>query len=134
MTKDKILNSIHHTSHHPPLLDARAHRIMCQLGISQQQLGEVSSSRYGASLGGPLCNTHNPTLGLFFCSCLHTTSDDNQTRLRHTTQTHNKHHRHGGGVTNPSGSMDLMKRCRLKCGRPSTCSFRGCRRTVLISS
>ncbi len=37
---------------------------------------------YGTSLGGPLCNTHNPILRLFSCTCLHTTSEDNQTRPR----------------------------------------------------
>ncbi len=46
----------------------------------------------GASLGGTLCHTHNPILGLFSCTCLHTTSDDNQTRPKHTTQRPTKHH------------------------------------------
>jgi hypothetical protein len=54
---------------------------------------------YDASPGGPLCicnaYNYNPTLGLFFGTCLHTTSDDDQTRPQHT-QTHKKHHYHGG--------------------------------------
>jgi hypothetical protein len=46
---------------------------------------------YGASLGGTLCYTHNPTLGISSCTFLHTTSDDNQMRCntqhKHTTNT-----------------------------------------------
>jgi hypothetical protein len=39
-------------------------------------------------------------------------SDDDQTRMQHTTQTHDKHHHHGVGAANPSGSVDLMNpRC-----------------------
>ena len=58
------------------------------------------------------------TLGLFSCTCLHTTSDNNQTRPKHTTQRPNKHHHHGGGVANPSGGVDLMNPRRLRGGRP----------------
>ena len=60
----------------------------------------------GASLGGPLCHTHNRTLRLFSRNCLYTTSDDNQTRPKHTSQRPNKHHHHGGGAANPSGGLD----------------------------
>ena len=62
---------------------------------------EQQDSGYGASLSGPLCNTHNPTLWLFFGTCLHIISDNDQTRPQRTTQTHNKHHHHGGGAANP---------------------------------
>jgi len=74
--------------------------------------------RYGASLGGPLCDTYNPTLRIFSCTCLHTTSDDDQTRPKHTTQRPNKHHHHGGGAANPSGGVDLMNPRRLRGGWP----------------
>jgi len=74
----------------------------------------------GASLGGTLCHTHNPILGLFSRTCLHTTSDDNQTRPKHTTQRPNKHHHHGGGATNPSGGVDLMNPCHLRGEWPCT--------------
>ena len=57
--------------------------------------------RYGASLGGPLCDAYNPTLGLFSRTCLHRMSDDNQTRPKHTTQRPNKHHHHGSGAATP---------------------------------
>ena len=50
------------------------------------------AGRYGASLGGTLCYINNPTLRLFShtClhisrTCLHTTSDDNQTRRHKST-------------------------------------------------
>jgi hypothetical protein len=81
--------------------------------------GSSLSTWYGASLGGPLCHTHNNlTLRLFSHTCLHTMSDDNQTRPKHTTQRPTKHHHHGGGAANPSGGMDLMNPRRLRGGRP----------------
>lgn len=42
------------------------------------------NSRCGASQGGPLSNTHNPTLGLSSPTFLRTASADDQTRLQHT--------------------------------------------------
>jgi hypothetical protein len=66
-----------------------------------------------------------PTLGLFFGTCLHTMSDDDQTRPQHTTQTHIRHHHYGGGAANPSRGMDLMNPRRLRDGRPCACSFQG---------
>jgi hypothetical protein len=60
-----------------------------------------------------------PTLGLFSHTCLHTTSNDDQTRPKHTTQRPNKHHHHGGRALNPSGGVDLMNRRCLRGGRPS---------------
>jgi hypothetical protein len=60
--------------------------------------------RYGASLGGPLCDAYNPTLGLFSRTCLHRMSDDNQTRPKHTTQRPNKHHHHGSGAATPQAA------------------------------
>ncbi len=65
-------------------------------------------SGYGASQCGTDSNNYNLTLRLFCGACLHTTSDDNQTRLQHTTQTHNKHHHHGGGAAHPSRGVDLI--------------------------
>ena len=38
----------------------------------------------GASLGGSLCYTYNPTLGLSGGTCLHTMSDDDQMQPQHT--------------------------------------------------
>jgi hypothetical protein len=84
--------------------------------------------------GGPLCNVYNPTIGLFFGTCLHTTSDDNQTRPQLTTQTLNKHHHHGGGAANLSGSLDLMNPRHLRGGRPYACSFQGHSQSDLIDS
>ena len=78
----------------------------------------VRPIRYDASLSGSLCNTHNPTLRLFFRTCLYTTSDDNQTSPEHTTQRPSKHHHHGHGAVNPSGGVDLMNPRRLRGGRP----------------
>ena len=46
------------------------------------RLGHI---RYGASLGGPHCLTHNPILRLFSRTFLHMTSDDNQTAPHSTT-------------------------------------------------
>jgi hypothetical protein len=78
----------------------------------------VRPIRYDSSLSGSLCNTHNPTLRLFFRTCLHTTSDDNQTSPEHTTQRPSKHHHNGHGAVNPSGGVDLMNPHRLRGGRP----------------
>jgi hypothetical protein len=58
--------------------------------------------RYVASMGGPLCHSHNPILRLFSRTCLHTTRDDSQTRPKHTIQRPNKHHHHGGGAAPPT--------------------------------
>ena len=60
----------------------------------------------------------NPSLGLFCGTCLHTTSDDDQTRPEHTTQIHSKHHHHGGGSARPSSDMDLIKPHDLPHGWP----------------
>ena len=58
-------------------------------------------------------------MSLLFCgTCLHTTSDGNQMRPVHTTQTHNKHHHHGGRSARPSSDMDLMNQDDRMCGRP----------------
>ncbi len=53
-------------------------------------------TRCGARQCGTKCYPYNPSLGLFCGTCLHTTSDDDQTRPEHTTQIHSKHHHHGG--------------------------------------
>jgi hypothetical protein len=90
--------------------------------------------RYGASLGGPLCDAYSPTLELFSCTCLHTASDDDQTRPKYTTQRPNKHHHYGGGATNPSGGVDLMNPHRLRGGQPCTWLFQGCYWSNLIDS
>jgi hypothetical protein len=74
----------------------------------------------GASLDGPQCNTHNPTLGLSGGTCLHTTSYDDRTRPQHTTQLNNKHHHHVGGATNPSGGVNLMNQRRPRGEHPCT--------------
>ena len=47
------------------------------------RLGHI---RYGASLGGPHCHTHNPILRLFSRTFLHMTSDDDQSRPHLTAQ------------------------------------------------
>jgi len=62
----------------------------------------------GASQCGAKSNVCNVILKLFCGTCLHTTSDDDQTRPEHTTQIHSKHHHHGGGSARPSSNMDLM--------------------------
>ncbi len=59
-------------------------------------------SWYGARVGGAPSNAVNLILRLFCGTCLHTTSNDNQTRPEHSTQTHNKHYRHGVGAARPS--------------------------------
>ena len=70
----------------------------------------------------PLTSTH--ILRLFPCTCLHTTSDDNQTRPHKKHKQHDKQHHHGGGAAHPSSNVDLMKNpCRLRGGRPSTDFF-----------
>ena len=43
---------------------------------------------------------------IFSCTCLHTTSDDDQTRPKHTIQRPSKHHHHGGRAANPSGDIE----------------------------
>jgi hypothetical protein len=59
----------------------------------------VSAVGCGASLlGGSQSNTSNPILGLCSGTFLLMTSDDNQTRPQHTTQTHNKHHHYCCGL------------------------------------
>ncbi len=68
----------------------------------------------------------------FLGTCLHTMSDDDQTRPQHTTQTHIKHHHNGGGAANPSGGVDLMNPHRLRGGRPCACSFQGLHQSELI--
>jgi hypothetical protein len=93
--------------------------------------------RYGASQCGSLNNALNPTLGLknsFFKggkvilhTCLHTTSDDDQTRWHKKHKSPTKHHHHGGGAARPSSGVDLINPCRLRGGRPCACSLR-CRR------
>ena len=83
---------------------------------------------------GPLCDAYNPTLRIFSRTCLHTMSDNNQTRPKHTTQRPNKHHHHGGGVANPSGGVDLMNTRRLRGGRPCVWFFQGRHQSDLIDS
>ena len=59
----------------------------------------VSAVGCGASLlGGSQSNTSNPILGLCSGTFLLMTSDDNQTRPQHTTQTRNKHHHYCCGL------------------------------------
>jgi hypothetical protein len=82
---------------------------------------------YGASLGGTLCYINNPTLRFFSHTCLHTTRDNDQTRRHKKHKSPNKHNHHGGEATCPSSGVDLMSPCRLRGGRPCTCSFL-CRR------
>jgi hypothetical protein len=79
---------------------------------------------YGASLGGPLCHTHNLTLRLFSRTCLHTTSDEDQTRPHKKHNQHDKQNHHGGEATHPSSGVDLMNPCRLSGERPCACSSR----------
>ncbi len=74
--------------------------------------------RCGARQCGTKCYPYNPSLGLFCGTCLHTTSDNDQTRPEHTTQIHSKHHHHGGGSARPSSDMDLMNQDDRMCGRP----------------
>ena len=78
---------------------------------------------YGASLGGPLCHTHNPILRLFSRTCLHMTSDDDQTRPHKKHKQHDKQHHHGGGTARPSSGVDLMNPCRWRGERPSAYFF-----------
>jgi hypothetical protein len=59
-------------------------------------------------MGGTKSITFNLILGLSSQTVLHTGNDNNQTRPQHTTQTHNKHHHHGGRAANPFGGVDLM--------------------------
>jgi hypothetical protein len=92
------------------------------------------SKRHGASQCGSLNNALNPTLGLkthFFKggkdilhTCLHTTSDNDQTRRHKKHKSPTKHHHHGGGAARPSSGVDLMNLRRLRSGRPCTFSFR----------
>jgi hypothetical protein len=88
-------------------------------------LGSITGcyTSYGESLGGPLCYTHNPILGLLSGTCLQTTNDDDQIRQQHLTQTHNNHHHHGGEAANPWSGMDLMNTCRPRGGQPCTYLF-----------
>jgi len=90
--------------------------------------------RYGASLGGPLCHTHNPILRLFSRTCLHTTSDDDQMRPHKKHKQHDKQHHHGGGAARPSSGVDLMNPCRPSSGRPSAYFFQYRCRSDLIDS
>ncbi len=87
--------------------------------------------RYGASLGGALCYTHNPILRLFSHTCLHTLSDDNQTRPHKKHKQHDKQHHHSGGAARPSSGVDLMNPCHWWGGRPSAYFFRCCHRSDL---
>ena len=77
-----------------------------------------AESGHGASQCGAKSNIFNLILRLFCGTCLHTTSDDDQTRPEHTTQIHSKHHHHGGGSARPSSDMDLMNQDDRMCGRP----------------
>ncbi len=78
----------------------------------------VFTTWYGASLSGAKNYASNPILELCFGTFLHTRSDDNQTRLQHTTRTHYKHHHYGDGTTNPSGGVDLMNSRHPRGGQP----------------
>ena len=98
------------------------------------ELFEVKIMGYGASLCGPICHTHNPILSLFSPTRLHTTSDDDQTRPKHTTQRPNKHHHHGVEAANPSGGLDLTNPCRLRGEWPCAYLFRCCHRRILFDS
>jgi hypothetical protein len=89
---------------------------------------------YGASLGGTLCHTHNLTVRLFSYTCLHTMSDDDQTRLHKKHKQHDKQHHHGGGVARPSSGVDLINPCRPRGGRPSAYFFQCCCPSDLIDS
>jgi hypothetical protein len=83
-----------------------------------RNLLKASCWRCGARQCGTKCYPYNPSLGLFCGTCLHTTSDDDQTRPEHTTQIHSKHHHHGGGSARPSSNMDLMNQDDRMCGQP----------------
>jgi len=76
-----------------------------------------------ACLGGSLCHTHNLTLRLFSRTCLHTTSDDDQTRPHKKHKQHDKQHHHGVGAARPSSGVNLMNPCLPRGGRPSTYFF-----------
>ena len=68
--------------------------------------------RYGASLGGPLCYTHNPTFGLFSCTFWHTMSLWRHESIHNNTSnqqtpppwwwSHSPHQWHGFDKTTPS--------------------------------
>jgi hypothetical protein len=62
--KKKHLNSVksHQIGLNEPAKDASEGLIVKKKTI------RVLLDRYGASLGEPLCDTHNPTLGLFSCT------------------------------------------------------------------
>ena len=72
---------------------------------------------------GTQSNAANPTLGLSHDTCLHTMSDDDQTRLHKKHKQHYKYHHHGGGATRPSSGVDLMNPCRRRNGWPVACFF-----------
>ncbi len=79
-----------------------------------------------------LGNMH--TLRLCSGTFLHTTSYDNQKRPQHTTQTHNKHHYHGGGAACPSSSVDSMNPHCPRGGWPCAYIVRGCYQRILLDS
>ena len=93
-----------------------------------------STEWYGARLGGSLCHTHNLTLRLFSRTCLHTTSDDDQTRPHKKHKQHDKQHHHGVGAARPSSGMNLMNPCLPRGGRLSTYLFQCRCRSDLIDS
>jgi hypothetical protein len=88
-----VMSTRHITISRPPLALKRYEQrvqTMNTLMVSFQHQAESADSTVdfwggggqkldGACLGGSLCHNHNLTLKLFSCTCLHTTSDDDQT-------------------------------------------------------
>jgi len=83
--------------------------------------------RYGASLGGTLCDTSKT-----YVRQVRLTSHESKPHKKHNSP--NKHHHHGGGAANPCSGADLMNPRRPRGGRPCACSFRCCHRSDLIDS
>jgi hypothetical protein len=74
------------------------------------------TSWYGASLGGPLCNTSKMYVRQVKLTC-------HESETTQKLKSLNKHHHHGVGAAHPSSGMDLMNTCRLRGGRPCACLF-----------
>jgi len=120
---------IHHQPLHQGVGEQDWHCLIqewCSLqGHTAQAPGLPLTWGYGASLGGPLCHTHNPILRLFFCTCLrtNTTSDNDQTRPHKKHKQNDKQHHRGVGAARLSSGVDLTNPCLPRGGRPSAYFF-----------
>ena len=92
------------------------HQCIFTVGNKNTRQNWCGASQCGAESN--VFNLVNLILRLLCGTCLHMTSDDDQTRPEHTTQIHSKHHHHGGGSARPSSNMDLMNQDDWMCGRP----------------